>query len=110
MIVRIAGEGQFSLPDEDAGRLNELDNRAEEELSEVHQPAVDVAADEVAVSPLDIRGAERAPREDQIAEARSEALDLRLHPLGHVLRRAVRDMAVGPGGVLPGGSTRVVEE
>jgi PspA-Associated protein len=28
MIVRIAGEGQFRLPDEDAGRLNELDNRA----------------------------------------------------------------------------------
>ncbi len=28
MIVRIAGEGQFKLPDEDAQRLNELDNRA----------------------------------------------------------------------------------
>ncbi|HLM10090.1 MAG TPA: hypothetical protein VK307_10285 [Thermoleophilaceae bacterium] len=28
MIVRIAGEGQFKLPDEDADRLNELDNRA----------------------------------------------------------------------------------
>jgi hypothetical protein len=28
MIVRIAGEGQFRLPDQDADRLNELDNRA----------------------------------------------------------------------------------
>ena len=28
MIVRISGEGQFKLPDEDADRLNELDNRA----------------------------------------------------------------------------------
>ncbi len=28
MIVRIAGEGQFRLPDSDAERLNELDNRA----------------------------------------------------------------------------------
>ncbi|HEX3278847.1 MAG TPA: hypothetical protein VHR40_10015 [Thermoleophilaceae bacterium] len=28
MIVRIAGEGQYRLPDEDADRLNELDNRA----------------------------------------------------------------------------------
>ena len=28
MIVRISGEGQFELPDEDAARLNELDNRA----------------------------------------------------------------------------------
>ena len=28
MIVRIAGEGQFRLPDNDAERLNELDNEA----------------------------------------------------------------------------------
>ena len=28
MIVRISGEGQFRLPDEDEDRLNELDNRA----------------------------------------------------------------------------------
>jgi PspAA-like protein len=28
VIVRIANEGQFKLPDEDAARLNELDNEA----------------------------------------------------------------------------------
>jgi hypothetical protein len=28
VIVRISGEGQFELPDDDAERLNELDNRA----------------------------------------------------------------------------------
>ena len=28
MIVRIASEGQYELPDADAERLNELDNRA----------------------------------------------------------------------------------
>jgi hypothetical protein len=28
VIVRISGEGQFRLPDEDSERLNELDNRA----------------------------------------------------------------------------------
>ena len=28
MIVRIAGEGQYELPDADAERLNALDNRA----------------------------------------------------------------------------------
>lgn len=28
MIVRIAGEGQFTLPDADADRLNQLDNDA----------------------------------------------------------------------------------
>jgi hypothetical protein len=27
VIVRIAGDGQYRLPDEDAERLNELDNR-----------------------------------------------------------------------------------
>ena len=27
MIVRISGEGQYRLPDEDEARLNELDNR-----------------------------------------------------------------------------------
>lgn len=30
MIVRISGEGQYRLPDEDAQRLNELDNQAVE--------------------------------------------------------------------------------
>jgi hypothetical protein len=30
VIVRISGEGQFRLPDEDATRLNELDNEAVE--------------------------------------------------------------------------------
>ncbi|HEY6778246.1 MAG TPA: hypothetical protein VI122_17200 [Thermoleophilaceae bacterium] len=28
MIVRVSGEGQYVLPDEDGDRLNELDNRA----------------------------------------------------------------------------------
>ena len=28
MIVRLSGEGQYQLPDSDAERLNELDNRA----------------------------------------------------------------------------------
>ena len=28
MIVRIAGEGQFRIPDEDQSKLNELDNAA----------------------------------------------------------------------------------
>jgi hypothetical protein len=30
MIVRISGEGQYELPDDDADRLNDLDNRAVE--------------------------------------------------------------------------------
>ena len=45
MIVRISGEGQYRLPDEDAPRLNDLDNEAvaaaeaqdEEKFDEVWQ-------------------------------------------------------------------------
>jgi hypothetical protein len=32
VIVRISGEGQYRLPDEDAGKLNELDNQAVERV------------------------------------------------------------------------------
>jgi phage shock protein A len=35
VIVRIAGEGQYRLPDEDADRLNELDNRAVSAVEEL---------------------------------------------------------------------------
>ena len=34
MIVRVSGEGQFKLPDEDADRLNALDNRAVEAVDQ----------------------------------------------------------------------------
>jgi hypothetical protein len=38
VIVRIAGEGQFELPDGDADRLNELDNRAVAAVEEGDEP------------------------------------------------------------------------
>ncbi len=38
MIVRIAGEGQFKLPDEDSERLNDLDNRAVEAAEQGDEP------------------------------------------------------------------------
>jgi len=38
MIVRVSGEGQFELPDEDAERLNELDNRAVEAVEGGDEP------------------------------------------------------------------------
>jgi hypothetical protein len=37
MIVRVSGEGQFELPDEDAERLNELDNRAVSAVEEADE-------------------------------------------------------------------------
>ena len=52
MIVRISGEGQFKLPDEDAARLNELDNEAvaaaeagdEAKFNELWQQMLDLVA------------------------------------------------------------------
>jgi hypothetical protein len=52
VIVRIAGEGQYELPDEDAGRLNELDNEAvaaaaagdEERFTELWKQMLDLVA------------------------------------------------------------------
>jgi hypothetical protein len=38
MIVRVSGEGQFELPDEDAERLNELDNRAVAAVEQGDEP------------------------------------------------------------------------
>jgi hypothetical protein len=39
VIVRISGEGQFRLPDEDAERLNELDNQAVEAVEQGDEEA-----------------------------------------------------------------------
>jgi PspAA-like protein len=38
VIVRISGEGQFELPDEDAAKLNELDNAAVEAAEHGDEP------------------------------------------------------------------------
>jgi hypothetical protein len=54
VIVRIAGEGQFRLPDEDAARLNELDNQAvaaaeakdEAKFNELWQQMLDLVAND----------------------------------------------------------------
>src|SRR5206468_11565941 len=50
------------------------------------------------------------PREHALAEARCEALELRLDALGHVDGRAVRHVAVGPDRVLARGRARLIEE
>ena len=54
MIVRIAGEGQFKLPDDHAARLNELDNDAvaaaeskdEARFNELWQQMLDLVAND----------------------------------------------------------------
>jgi hypothetical protein len=54
VIVRIAGEGQFEVPDADAERLNELDNEAvaaadagdEQRFSELWRQMLELVADD----------------------------------------------------------------
>src|SRR5947207_725992 len=80
------------------------------ELREQVRPARDVAADEIRVFALEVSGRARAAREDAVAKAGREALDLLLDCRTHVDGRAVRDVAVRPGRVLAGRGTGVVEE
>jgi hypothetical protein len=79
-------------------------------LQEAVRAAGDVAADEVRVVPLELGRVARARGEDAVMEAGREALDLRIDPVAHVERGAVRDMAVRPGSVLSGRRARVVEK
>ena len=60
MIVRIAGEGQFKLPDEDADRLNELDNRAVAAVEQGDESAFQELWDEM----LDLVASEGAALND----------------------------------------------
>jgi hypothetical protein len=83
VIVRISGEGQFRLPDNDAERLNELDNEAvaaveggdepkfhslfEEMLSLVEKDGEEVADDELVESDVIL-----PPRDISFEEAAGE--------------------------------------
>src|SRR5437588_4346703 len=55
---------------------DELRHGSRVELAEIHQAAVDVAADEVAVARFELRRAERAARENELAETGCEAFNL----------------------------------
>lgn len=83
MIVRISGEGQFQLPDADAERLNELDNRAVEAAEAGDESAFDalwsemlelVATDGRAMDAGELVGSDviLPPRDITFEEARSE--------------------------------------
>ncbi len=83
MIVRISGDGQFRLPDGDADRLNELDNRAvaaaesgdeagfqelwSQMLALVEADGKEIADDELVESDVIL-----PPRDVTFAEARGE--------------------------------------
>jgi hypothetical protein len=62
MIVRIMGEGQYRLEEDAAGRLNELDDRAQEALDRDDEHELDRYLDEMAG--LVRRDGERLPDDD----------------------------------------------
>ena len=83
MIVRIATEGQYHLPDEDAQRLNDLDNQAveaveagdEARFAELWQQMLDlVAADGRAIDDDELVESDviMPPRDVSFEEARGE--------------------------------------
>src|SRR5438067_48511 len=84
------------------GRRVEPPCWTDEELPEVGDPAVDVAADVVGVMALDVGRTHDVTRQDARSESWGESFDLRLDPLAHVDGRSIRDMAVGPADMLAG--------
>src|SRR6202011_6423057 len=81
---------------------------ADEELAQVGDPAIDVAADAVGIVAFEVGRAHDVTSEDTRREAGGESLDLRLDPLAHVHRRSIGDMAISPTDVLAGRSPRRV--
>jgi PspA-Associated protein len=83
VIVRIAGDGQYRLPDADAERLNELDNRAVaaaeggdetgfQELWEQMLALIETDGEEVGDEELVESDVILPPRDVTFAEARGE--------------------------------------
>ena len=62
MIVRVMGEGQFRLEGDAVGRLNELDDRAQEALDRDDESELDRYLEEMAA--LVKRDGERLPDDD----------------------------------------------
>ena len=62
MIVRVMGEGQYRLEGEAVGRLNELDDRAQEALERDDESELDRYLEEMAA--LVKRDGERLPDDD----------------------------------------------
>src|SRR5215468_8209406 len=77
--------------------------RAGEELPEIGDTTGDRTADVVRILTLEIRRTHRVARQNAVAEAGREALDLALDRVGVVGGRSRRHVAVGVARVLAGG-------
>src|SRR5204863_102584 len=79
--------------------------RSDEEMVQRPAAPVEVAADVVRVVGLERGRTHRVAGHHDVAETGSEPLDLRLDRVGPRRGRAVRDVAVGPGRVVPPSTT-----
>ena len=59
---------------------------------------------------LELSAVDRMARQDLVAEAGRESLDLPLDPFGHVFHRSVRHVAISPRRVLTGRGARRIEK
>lgn len=84
--------------------------RSKQQLTNVHSPASDIASYEVRVHALKIGRRKNAPRQNAVAEAGSETINLILQFLQHVYFRSMRHMTIGPRHVFARWSPGVIEE
>src|SRR5580658_9653010 len=84
--------------------------RPKQKLPHIQGPARDVPSHEVRVHALKALGRKDASRQNALAKAWSESLDLILESLQHVFFRSVGHMAISPGGVLVCWGARAIEE
>ena len=79
-------------------------------MAQVVCAAAYVAAYHVRIVAFNLARIKGMARQYQVAKARSKSFYLPLYPLGHINGRAMRDVAVGPAGMLSLGRARVVEK
>ena len=73
--------------------------RAKEQLLEIVQAAGDISANKIRIPRFQLRSGMLRARQDEFAEAGSEALDLRFNRVGHGDGASVGNVTICPGGV-----------
>src|SRR6185437_4087291 len=82
----------------------------ERQLTDVHNAAADVPADQVCVHGLKrIRG-QCVPGQDAVSEAGSEAFNLIFNSRSHIFFRSIWNVTIGPRSVLVCGSPRGIKK
>ncbi len=84
--------------------------RTKQELPDIQGAASNIASNEIGIHCFECGRRENPPRQHRVSKPRRETLNLTLQPRKHVQVRSVRDVAVGPGNVLPFRRARGVEQ